>query len=186
MSKLRIIISLSLLGLLSSCSESKNETFSEYRVDLKSEYQVSISGKITKKEYRGIITNASYGSSQSATYNLKIKEKGRKLIDSNLGEEEPKHLLICSNEILLHVVGEYYIEHVHSSEQEENKADEEEFKLETKARYKKLIDERYFLNLLGDVYWIVDEANRYNTLLKNNSDCTEYALPNENFYKDIR
>lgn len=187
MKKYQIILLICVQGLLSSCSENKNEIFSEYQVDIKEDYKVLISSTITKKEYRGAITNADYGSTVNVSYKLRIKNKNRTIIDSYLGSEEPKHLLVCPNEIMLHVVGEYYNKTNNKEESSEpNTEATEEYKMEVKARYKKLIDERYFFNLLGDVFWIVDEKNLYQNQLANTKDCSEHPLSNENFYKDIR
>lgn len=190
----KVWILIGLLSFLSSCETEKKETFNEYVVDLNKDYQVLISSHVTKKEYRGAITNTDYGSSVNAKYKLKIKHKNRTLIDSNLGSEEPKHLLICPDEIGLHLVGEYYhkqdkaINADKEVETDEVKANElaDEYEMEIGAHYKKLRDERYFFHLIGDIFWVDEEAKIYNEKLSNNDVCIEYPLPSANFYKDIR
>jgi hypothetical protein len=186
MKNYKIIFLIGLQGLLSSCSENRNETVNEYRAQLKDNYQVLITRKVTKTEHRGALTNNNYGSTLSIAYGLKIKDKNRTLVDSNLGGEEPKHLLICPNETLLRVVGEYYSKQQDAKKEEPNKENINEYKVEIRASYKKLIDERYFFNLLGEAFWVVDEENSYTTLVANNSDCSEYSLPNDNIYNDNR
>lgn len=174
------------LILLCSCSTDKKETFAEYRLDTKEGYHIQINSQITKKEYRGVITHADYGSTLNVNYRLAIKDHNWSLVKTELGSEEPKHLLICGQEIRLHVVGEYYTKQSKETAQAEDQARNDQFELKIEPRYKKLIDERYFFNLFGEAVWVLEEKDLYNSQVNNNPDCVEYALPNDNIYPEIR